>query len=114
MTRDDYLEVMRRALDSPYGVALQLDSWVKAEQARRRIYTIRDAFRKRGDTTFDQLSLVQQPGGKLLLVRRDRLPRHSADDGLAMESHALRAEELPEKFGYCNTSFRVSKPRKFS
>ncbi len=111
MTRDDYLALMRRALDSPYGVALQLENWVKAEQARRRIYTIRDAFRRKGDTTFNTLSLVQQPGGKLLLVRRDQLPRHTADDGLAMDSHTLGREELPKKFGYCNTSFRVSKPR---
>ena len=112
MTRDDYLTSMRRALDSPHGVALDFDNWVLAERARRRFYSLRDTVRRAGNTDFDILSLVMQRGGGLLIVRRDRLPRRDTDDGLAMKSRTLRAEELPEKFGYCNYDFIVCKAKR--
>ena len=58
MNRHDYLALLREALSSPHGVALEFDDWIKAEQARRRIYSLRDALRRAGDDSFDILSLV--------------------------------------------------------
>ncbi len=112
MTRDDYLALLQRALASPHGVALEFDDWVKAERARRRIYSLRDALRRAGDNSFDTLSLVMQPRGKLLIVRRDKLPRRKLEDGLSAESRPISRDELPDRFGYANFSFNVSKPRR--
>ena len=111
MTRADYLALLQRALVTPHGVALSFDNWVKAERARRRIYSLRDALRRAGDDRFDILSLVMRPHGTLLIVRRDKLPRRDMEDGLSMECHTISADELPEKFGYCNYSFTVSKKK---
>ncbi len=111
MTQDDYLALLRRALSTPHGVALEFEDWVKAERARRRIYSLRDALRRAGDDSFDILSLVMRPHGKLLIVRRDKLPRRNLEDGLSMKCHSISREELPDKFGYCNYSFTVSKKK---
>ena len=111
MNRDDYVALLREALSTPHGIALDFDDWVKAERARRRIYSLRDALRRAGDDSFDILSLVMQPHGRLLIVRRDRLPRRNLDDGLSMKSRSITRDELPEKFGYCNYAFTVSKPK---
>ena len=81
MTRDDYLALLRRALSTPHGVALEFDDWVKAERARGRFYRLRSALRRAGDTSFDDLSLVMKPFGGLWIVRRDRLPRCVGEDG---------------------------------
>ncbi len=111
MTRDDYLALLRRALATPHGVALDFDDWLKAERARGRLYRLRGALRRAGDTSFDSLSFVMQPYGGLWIVRRDRLPRRDMEDGLSAESHPLRREELPDHFGYRNYSFTISKPK---
>ncbi len=112
MTRDDYLALLRRALSTPHGVALELGDWVKAaERARGRLYRLRSALRRAGDTSFDDLSLVVKPGGGLLILRRDRLPRCHGEDDLSAESRPLSRDELPGKFGYCNSSFVVRKRR---
>ncbi len=103
------MALLRQALTTPHGVALEFGDWVKAERARRRIYSLRDAVRRAGDDSFDILSLVMQPGGDLLILRRDKLPRRNMEDGLSMECHPISREELPDKFGYCNYSFNVSK-----
>ncbi len=110
MTRDDYLALLQRALSTPHGVALDFDDWVKAEQARGRLYRLRSALRRAGDTSFDDLSMVMRPYGGLWIVRRDRLP-HNGEDGLSTESRPLSRDELPGKFGYCNSSFAVRKRR---
>ena len=110
MTRDDYLHLLRRALTTPHGIALDFDDWVKAERARRRIYSLRDALRRAGDDSFDNLSLVMKPFGGLWIVRRDRLPRRKMEDGLSAESRPVSRDELPDRFGYANFSFNVSKP----
>ncbi len=112
MNRHDYLSFLREALSSRHGVALEFGDWVKAERARRRIYSLRDALRRAGDDSFDILSLVMQPHGKLLIVRRDRLPRRKLEDGLSAESRPISRDELPDRFGYANFSFNVSKPRR--
>ncbi len=112
MTRDDYLALLRQALSSPHGIALDFDDWVKAERARRRIYSLRDALRRAGDDSYDILSLVMRPHGRLLIVRRDRLPRRNMEDGLSAESRPISRDELPDRFGYANFSFNVSKPRR--
>ena len=112
MTRDDYLALLRRALATPHGVALDFDDWVKAERARGRLYRLRSALRRAGDTSFDSLSFVMQPYGGLWIVRRDRLPRRDTEDGLSAESRPLSRDELPDHFGYCNTAFTVSKPHR--
>ncbi len=109
MIRDEYLALLRQALSTPHGVALQFDDWVKADAARGRLYRLRSAFRRAGDTSFDSLSFVMQPYGGLWIVRRDRLPRRNRDDGLSMESRQISRDELPDHFGYCNYSFAVSK-----
>ncbi len=109
MTPDDYLALLRQALSTPHGVALQFDDWVKADAARGRLYRLRNALRRAGDTSFDSLSFVMQPYGGLWIVRRDKLPRRDVEDGLSAESHVLRRDELPDHFGYCNYSFGVSK-----
>ncbi len=112
MTRDEYLALLREALSTPHGIALDFDDWVKAERARRRIYSLRDALRRAGDDSFDILSLVMQRHGKLLIVRRDRLPRRKLEDGLSAESRPISRDELPDRFGYANFSFNVSKPHR--
>jgi len=111
VNRHDYVALLREALSSQHGVALEFGDWVKAEKARRRIYSLRDALRRAGDDSFDILSLVMQPHGRLLIVRRDRLPRRDIEDGLSAESRELCPDELPDRFGYTNFSFNVSKPR---
>jgi len=108
MTRDDYLALLRRALSSPHGVALEFGHWTQAERARGRLYRLRNALRRAGDDSFDDLSLVMKPFGGLWIVRRDRLP-HNGEDGLSTESRPLSRDELPGKFGYCNSSFTVRK-----
>ena len=110
MTRNDYLSLLRRARSTPHGVALEFGDWVKAERARRRIYSLRDALRRAGDDSFDILSLVMRPHGRLLIVRRDRLPRRDIEDGLSVEVRPVSPDELPDRFGYTNFSFNVSKP----
>ena len=112
MNRDDYMALLREALSTPHGVALQFDDWVKAERVRRRIYSLRDSLRRAGDDSFDILSLVMQSHGRLLIVRRDRLPRHKMEDGLSAKSRPVRRDELPDRFGYANYSFNVSKPHR--
>ena len=109
MTRDDYLALLRRALSTPHGVALDFDHWTKAERARGRLYRLRSALRRAGDTSFDDLSLVMKPFGGLWIVRRDKLPRRNAEDGLSATSRTIGRDELPGKFGYCNSSFTVRK-----
>ena len=111
MTRDEYLALLRQALSTPHGVALEFGDFDKAERARGRLYRLRSALRRAGDTSFDSLSLVMQPYGGLWIVRRDRLPRRDMEDGLSAESHPLRRDELPNHFGYCNYSFTISKPK---
>ena len=111
MTRNDYHSLLRNALSTPHGVALEFGDWVKAEQARRRIYSLRDALRRAGDDSFDILSLVMRPHGVLLIVRRDQLPKCDIEDGLSAESRPISRDELPDRFGYANFSFNVSKPR---
>ena len=111
MTRDEYLALLRRALTTPHGIALDFDDWVKAERARGRLYRLRSALRRAGDDSFDDLSLVMKPFGGLWIVRRDRLPRRDMEDGLSTESRPIDRDELPTKFGYCNSSFTVSTPK---
>ncbi len=105
MTREEYLALLRQALSTPHGVALQFDDWAQAERARGRLYRLRSALRRAGDTSFDSLSFVTQPYGGLWIVRRDM------EDGLSAESHPLRRDELPDHFGYRNYSFTISKPK---
>ena len=100
MTREDYLSLLRQALATAHGVALEFASFLEAEQARRRIYGIRDHVRKSGEDTFDDLSLVLRPGGNLWILRRDKLPRGDREDGLSAESRLIGREELPDRFGY--------------
>ncbi len=109
MTRDDYHALLRRALATPHGVALDFDDWVKAERARGRIYRLRSALRRAGDDSFDNLSLVVKPFGGLWIVRRDRLPRRNMEDGLSAVSRPIDRDELPAKFGFCNSAFIVRK-----
>ena len=112
MTRNDYEALLRHAVSTPHGIALEFGDYDKAERARRRIYSLRDALRRAGDDSFDILSLVMRPHGKLLIVRRDRLPRCNMEDGLSAESRPVSRDELPDRFGYANFAFNVSKPRR--
>ena len=103
------MALLQRALTTPHGVGLEFDDWVKAEQARGRLYRLRSALRRDGDDSFDNLSLVMQSHGRLLIVRRDKLPRHNLEDGLSAATRTIGRDELPGKFGYCNSSFAVRK-----
>ena len=109
MTRDDYMALLQRALSTPHGVALEFGDWVKAERARGRLYRLRAALRRTGDTSFDNLSLVMQPYGDLLILRRDKLPRHNMEDGLSAETRSISCDELPDRFGFRNYRFVVRK-----
>ena len=111
MTRDEYLALLRSALLTEHGVALEFGNFYEAERARRRIYGIRDHLRRAGDDSFDSLSLVMKPFGRLWIVRRDRLPRRDTEDGLSAESRRLIRDELPSRFGYRNDAFAVRKPK---
>ncbi len=111
MTRDGYLGLLRQALSSPNGIALELGDYGMAEWARGRLYRLRRILRRTGDTSFDSLSLVMQPNGDLWIIRRDRLPRRNMEDGLSAETRPIDRDELPAKFGYCNTAFAVSTPK---
>ena len=112
MTRDDYMALLREALSSPHGVALEFGDWVKAEQARGRFYRLRSSLRRTGDDSFDDLSLVMKPFGGLWIVRRNRLPRSVGEDGLSTTtSRPVNRDELPDKFGFCNNAFAVRKPK---
>ena len=112
MTPDYYLEVLHQALSSPHGVTLEFGDWQKAERARGRLYRLRNALRRSGDRRFDELSFyLPAHVDDLWVVRRDRLPRRRGEDGLPMKTRELSEEELPDRFGYCNFSFGVVKPR---
>ena len=110
MTRDEYLALLRSALLTEHGVALEIGNLYEAERARRRLYGIRDHLRLAGDDSLDCLSCVVRPGGDLWIIRRDRIPRNDLEDGLSAETRPLGKNELPDRFGYRNTSFSVSKP----
>ena len=112
MDRHDYLTLLRRALSTPHGLALEFQDFRKAERARGRLYRLRSRLRRDGDSSFESLSLVMQPSGDLLIVRRDKLPRHDMEDGLPMESRPIGRDELPVRFGFRNYRFSVSKPKK--
>ena len=107
MKGDDYLALLRRALSTPHGTALEFGDFHKAEWARGRLYRLRNMLRRVGDASFDNLSFVINPHGDLLIIRRDKLPRRDMEDGLAVKGHSIRKEELPDRFGYCNYSFTV-------
>ncbi len=111
MTRDDYLTLLRRALSTPHGVAMEFGDWIKAERARGRFYRLRSALRRAGDDSFDNLSLVVKPFGGLWIVRRDKLRRCDREDGLSTKSRPINRDELPDRFGYRNDAFAVRKPK---
>ncbi len=111
MNRSEYLALLRRALSTPHGVALEFGDWVTAERARGRLYRLRRGLRQTGDHSFDNLSLMMQPYGDLWIVRRDRLPRRDMEDGLSAESRQIHRDELPDHFGHCNDSFKVRTPK---
>ncbi len=111
MTRADYLALLQRALVTPHGVALEFGNYGMAEWARGRLYRLRRILRRTGDTSFDSLSFVMQPNGDLWIIRRDRLPRRNMEDGIQAETRQIDRDELPAKFGYCNSAFAVSTPK---
>ncbi len=83
MTRDDYLALLQRALSTPHGVALEFGDWVKAERARRRIYSLRDALRRSGDRRTAPPTRVGYPRGTQRQDARHAAPhnaQHLADD----------------------------------
>ncbi len=108
MKHHNYEALLNDALTTPHGIALQLEDWRKAEHARLRFYRTRDQLRRSGNTSFDDLSFVLRRGGELQILRRDQL-RCNYDDGLPLKQRPVRQDELPEKFGYCNTTFKVKK-----
>ncbi len=111
MTRDDYVALLRDALSTPHGVALEFGNHGTAEWARGRLYRLRRILRRSGDTSFDSLSFIRQPNGDLWIVRRDQLTSHSMEDGISGRTRSIGRDELPDHFGYCNVSFAVSTPK---
>ena len=111
MKRHDYEALLNDALATPHGITLQLADWHEAEHARLRFYRTRDQLRRGGDTSFDDLSFVLRRGGVLQVLRRDQL-RCNYDDGLPLKQRPIGRDELPDKFGYCNTTFPVKRRKK--
>lgn len=103
MKREDYDALLQRALDSPYGLHLAMQGWTPGRKFRRRLYSARDRARKRGDHSFDCLSIIfAHPGeifdepGEVWIVRRDRLPvRDDPDDGYEAYPSDLAFGDLP-------------------
>ena len=106
MTEDNYLDIMHEALRSEFGMVMRIGDPYEAEQLRTKFYRVRNKQRQKGDKSFDALSFALPPNGDLQILCRERLPRKE-DDGHHHETERLRFEELPDRFGYCNTSFKV-------
>ena len=95
MTRDNYMELLRRAAGSQHGIALPFGNVHQAVQARRKFYKLRDELRDDGADDYRSLSFIVTIEGDLHIVRRDILPRRVNDDGLKTQARDLNREEAP-------------------
>ena len=105
----DYLELLQQASSSELGLKVhvyaEIDGW-SARRVRRRLYQARDQARRRGDRSFDHLSVCLRflrcppafPKWEVWIIRRDRLldtgPR---EDEFDVETSPLAKVELPRK-----------------
>jgi hypothetical protein len=110
MEQSDYRKLLEQALSAEYGIKLEVDLDLDAFAARsirRRLYQERDRARRRGDRTFDFLSVCIRnaapegphlPKWEVWIVRRDWI-RASApeNDGFTATPSPLTPGEVPLK-----------------
>jgi len=89
-----HLELLLRAIQSEFGIAISQTNSREAARLRRRLYAEREAVRRNGSAEFDRLSILLRPGGEIWLVNRDRI--HKPLPALP-PSREIRASELPTK-----------------
>jgi hypothetical protein len=103
MKPEDYDALLKQARDSRYGIRLAMQGFTPGARVRRRLYSARDRARKRGDRSFDCLSVIFRSLGEIFggpgdvwIVRRDRLPkRNDPDDKLEVYPSDLEFHDLP-------------------
>jgi hypothetical protein len=98
MITDDYIAVMRGALEEPFGLRLTFDSEQNRVRAARKFYKIRDLLREHGDSSFNVLSLLKQGTRELLIFQRDKITNPPLDDGVQAKNAPLSANDLPTQF----------------
>jgi hypothetical protein len=100
---EDYDALLKQARDSRYGIRLAMQGFTPGARVRRRLYSARDRARKRGDKTFDSLSIIFTGltsdifgPSEIWIVRRDCLPkREDPDDKLEIYPSDLEFHDLP-------------------
>ena len=61
MTEDNYLDIMREALRSEFGMVMRIGDPYVAEQLRTKFYRVRNKQREKGDKSFNALSFSTFP-----------------------------------------------------
>ena len=64
------LKLLETALSNPNGLSLETIGHDDAVRLRNRFYFVRNQQRRKGITTFDELSFLVRPIGELWIVRR--------------------------------------------
>jgi hypothetical protein len=95
MIKDEYIDMLRRALEEPFGLRLTFASEQERARAIRKLYKIREQLREQGDPSFTVLSLLQQGATELLIFRRDKIANSPLDDGVQATRAPLSANDLP-------------------
>jgi hypothetical protein len=99
MITEDYIAVMRRALEEPFGLRLFFDSEQDRARAIRKLYKIRNRLRERSDSNFNLLSLLRRGATELLIFQRDKIANPPLDDGVQAKNEPLSsASDLPSQF----------------
>jgi hypothetical protein len=98
MITDDYIAVMRRALEEPFGLRLTFIDEQDRARAVRKFYKIRDQLQEHGDSSFNALSLQKHGATELLIFHRGKIPNPPRDDGVQANSAPLSAADLPTEF----------------
>lgn len=92
------LDLMERALASPYGIRLAAGTQEAGWGLRKRIYHERDRQRRRGSKRYDSLSIVMKEGGdEIWIIRREQLPRHESRLGIEESIEPLNRNDLPRR-----------------
>lgn len=109
MTREDYLNFLKRAAEAKYGLIVRvcvepgvatLFRMEAACKIRRKLYYARDHARQEGNHSFDLLSMIVDYPGEVRIVRRDKLPPvqyEYGDDDIQAETQPLGPDQLPDR-----------------
>lgn len=90
----DGLSYLYRAASAEFGIVLSLSNEGYAKFLRRRLYHVREQERRRGNDTFDGLSIIVRERN-LLILRRDQVPRMEL--GTNLQSREIHADEMPDQ-----------------